>query len=81
MSEISQPHPSKFVETMPSNSVLGDILARTGTFKFRVARLPGGGFGVFADTFPVEDYQCEEQARALCSRLIYQQTRDHQRAE
>jgi hypothetical protein len=80
MSEISQSDPKEFVVTMPTYSVLGDMLARTGTFNFRVAKLPGGGFGVFADSFPVENYSSEEEALALCNRLIHQQARDHKRA-
>jgi hypothetical protein len=80
MSDASQTNPTEFAETMPTYSVLGDMLARTGMFKFRVARLPGGGFGVFADTFPVENYSSEDEAMALCNRLIHQQARDHKRA-
>jgi hypothetical protein len=70
---------SEFDDTMPTYSVLGDVLARTGTFNFRVAKLPGGGFGVFAGTFLVESYTSEEDAKALCNRLIHQQARDHKR--
>jgi hypothetical protein len=64
---------------MPTYSDFGGLLARTGTFNFRVAKLPGGGFGVFADTFHVESYTSEEDAKALCNRLIHQQARDHKR--
>jgi hypothetical protein len=70
---------SEFDDTKPSDSILGDILARTGTFKFRISRLPGGGFGVFADQFPIENYPNEDQAKALCNRLTRQQTRDIQK--
>jgi hypothetical protein len=70
-----------FPESMPTYSVLGDVLATTGMFKFRVARLSGGGFGVFADHFPVENYSSEEEAKALCNRLIHQQARDHKRGD
>ena len=70
---------SEFDDTKPSDSVLGDILAKTGTFKFRVARLPGGGFGVFADQFPIENYPGEDQAKALCNRLRRQQSREIQK--
>jgi hypothetical protein len=80
MSEISQTNPTDFAETMPTYSVLGDMLARTGMFKFRVVRLSGGGFGVFADTFAVENYSSEDEAMALCNRLIHQQARDQKRA-
>lgn len=80
MSEINQSNPTEFEETMPTYSVLGDMLARTGMFKFRVVRLPSGDFGVFADMFPVENYTSEEEAKALCNRLIHQQARDHKRA-
>jgi hypothetical protein len=67
---------------MPTYSVLGDMYARTGTFKFRVVKLPGGGgFGVFADMFPVENYPTEEEANALCNRLIHQQAGDHKRGD
>jgi hypothetical protein len=70
---------SEFDDTMPTYSVLGDKLAKSGRFNFRVAKLPGGGFGVFADTFPVESYTSEEDAKALCNRLIHQQAKDHKR--
>jgi hypothetical protein len=70
---------TEFDDTRPSDSILGDILARTGTFKFRVARLAGGGFGVFADQFPIENYPSEEQAKALCNRLSRQQFREIQK--
>jgi hypothetical protein len=66
---------------MPTYSVLGDMLARTGMFKFRVSKLPGGGYGVFADQFPVENYSSENEAMALCNRLIHQQARDHKRGD
>jgi hypothetical protein len=70
---------SVFEDTSPSDSILGDILARTGTFKFRVIRLPGSRFGVFADQFPIENYQSEDQAKALCNRLGRQQAREIQK--
>jgi hypothetical protein len=70
---------SEFDDTKPSDSVLGDILARTGTFKLRVAKLPGGGFGVFADQFLIENYATEDQAKALCNRLSREQSREIQK--
>jgi hypothetical protein len=81
MSEIIEPNPTEFVETMPTYSVLGNLLAWTGMFKFRVARLPGGGFGVFADQFPVENYSREDEAMALCNRLIHQKARNQKRGD
>jgi hypothetical protein len=80
MSHSSHLNPPDFSETMPTYSVLGDMLARTGMFKFRVVKLAGGGFGVFADTFQVENYSSEDEATALCNRLIHQQAKDHKRA-
>jgi hypothetical protein len=70
---------SEFNDTMPTYNVLGDMLARTGTFNFRVSKLLDGDFGVFADTFLVESYTSEEDAKASCSRLIHQQARDRKR--
>jgi hypothetical protein len=71
---------SEFDDTKPSDSVLGNILASKGVFNFRVARIPGGGFGVFADQFPVENYPSEVEAKALCSRLIRHQSREIQKS-
>jgi hypothetical protein len=79
MTEISRPNLIEFVETMPTYSVHGDMLARTGMFKFRVVRLSSGGFGVFADMFSIENYSSEDEAMALCNRLIHRQARDHKR--
>jgi hypothetical protein len=70
---------SEFDDTKPRDSGLGDLLAITGTFKFRVARLPSGGFGVFADQFPIANYPSQDQARALCIRLSQQQAREIQK--
>jgi hypothetical protein len=71
---------SEFDDTKPSDSRLADILAITGSFKFRVARLPGGGFGVFADQFQIENYPSEDQAKALCNRLSRHQSREIQKS-
>jgi hypothetical protein len=70
---------SEFDDTKPSDSRLGEILTIKGNFKFRVARLSGGGFGVFADQFPIENYPSEDQAKALCNRLSRQQSREIQK--
>jgi hypothetical protein len=71
---------SEFDDTKPSDSRLGEILAIKGNFKFRVARLLGGGFGVFADQFAIENYPSEDQAKALCNRLSRQQSREIQKS-
>jgi hypothetical protein len=79
MSYSSQLNPPDFSDAMPNFSVLGDMLVRIGTFKFRVVKIPGSDCGVFADMFHVESYASEEDANALCNRLIHQQARDHKR--
>jgi hypothetical protein len=67
---------AEFQDTASSDSALPDILAITTLFKFRVAKLPSGNFCVFADTFQIEDYPNEDEARALCNRLIAHQARE-----
>jgi hypothetical protein len=44
-------------------------------FHLRVEPRPTGEFRVCADTFPIEDYQNETEAKALCVRLVAQQSR------
>jgi hypothetical protein len=80
MSHSNQSNPPDFSETMPTYNVLGDMLAKAGMFKFHVVKLPGGGFGLFADMFLVENYSSEDEAKASCNRLIHQQAKDHKGA-
>jgi hypothetical protein len=54
-------------------------IAANAMFHFYVEPLPTGEFCVYADTFPIEDYPTENEAKALCKRLIAQQTRDARR--
>jgi hypothetical protein len=51
-------------------------IAANAMFHFHVESLPTGAFCVYADTFPIEDYPTEIDAKALCKRLIAQQSRD-----
>ena len=59
------------------------ISAIAAMAQFRVVNLPTGEFCVFADAYPIEGYPCEtyriedypseKEAKALCKRLIEQQ--------
>jgi hypothetical protein len=51
-------------------------IAANSMFHFHVEPLPTGEFGVYADTFPIEDYRTETEAMALCERLVAQQSHD-----
>jgi hypothetical protein len=56
-------------------------IAANAMFLFHVEPLPTGEFCVYADTFPIEDYRTEIEAKALCKRLIAQQSRDARRSQ
>jgi hypothetical protein len=51
-------------------------IAANAIFHFHVEPLSMGEFCVYVDTFPLEDYRTEPEAKALCKRLISQQSRD-----
>jgi hypothetical protein len=56
-------------------------IAANAMFLFHVEPLPTGEFCVYADTFPIEDYRTEIEAKALCNRLIAQQSRDARKGQ
>jgi hypothetical protein len=58
------------------SSAAVSAIAANAMFLFHVEPLPTGEFCVYADTFPIEDYRTEIEAKALCKRLIAQQSRD-----
>jgi hypothetical protein len=58
------------------SSAAVSAIAANAMFLFHVELLPTGDFCVYADTFPIEDYRTEIEAKALCKRLIAQQSRD-----
>jgi hypothetical protein len=51
-------------------------IAGNAMFHFHVEALPTGEFCVYADTFQIEDYRTENEAKAFCKRLIAKQSRD-----